>query len=406
MAPITLNIRPKSGIIGLRAGQPRSAMNRTERQVPNTPPRAAAALVRVALVCLLALSASGCGHFVARRMTQAPNTYPRWLSPPARVELAFDAVLLTNFPPHFVAVGPPAARLRYRIVEPANYDFSTTTTNWMKRGRPYYHFSFATKFTGPTNEWTAHPRGTVLLLHGYGVAQFAMAPWAMRLAQDGWRCVLVDLRGHGKSTGRRIYYGVQETHDLCQLLDQLERDGHLAGPVAALGTSFGAALALRLKASDSRVEHAVAIAPYAVLSNAVQNICREYADWIPGWMSRQAMKRLPTLLKVPPEELDTTTVLARQPVTALFVAGGGDKISPASEVRKLYAAAAPDSEFIVIPQASHEAVTYYFNGLVEPVRDWLRREELTEATKPNTARAQHAGPVNGSRPARKLRRGN
>ena len=77
-----------------------------------------------------------------------------------------------------------------------------------------------------------------------------MAPWAVRLAEDGWRCVLVDLRGHGKTNGRRIYFGVQEARDLGQLLDRLARDGELAGPVAVVGESYGAALALRWKGED------------------------------------------------------------------------------------------------------------------------------------------------------------
>ena len=369
--------------------------NPIEREMPRTPPRAVAALVRLALVLGVALASSGCGNFVARRMAQSPNTYPRWLTPPARVELAFDAVMLTNFPPHYAEVGPPTARLRYRIVEPADYNFTTSATNWMKRGRPYHHFSFGFKFTGPTNAWSAQPRGTVLLLHGYGVAQFAMAPWAMRLAQDGWRCVLVDLRGHGKSTGDRIYYGIQETRDLSQLLDQLARDGRVAGPVAALGDSFGATLALRLKATDPRVERAVAIAPYGILSNVVLNIYHEYADWLPRWFPRQGLKHLPGLLNVPAEELDTATVLARQPVAALFVAGGGDKISPEAEVRKLYAQAKPGSELLVVPEASHESVTYYFNGLVQPVLAWLRGERATEGIQPIPARTIEASQRNG-----------
>ena len=342
------------------------------------------------LVLALALATSGCGNFIARRMMQAPNSYPRWLSPPARVELAFDAIFLTNFPPHYAEVGPPAARLRYRIIEPADYNFAVTSTNWMKRGRPYYHFTFRTKLSGPTNQWTAQPRGTVLLLHGYGVAQFAMSPWAFQLGQEGWRCVLVDLRGHGKSTGNRIYYGLQETRDLSQLLDQLARDGHLSSPVSALGDSFGAVLALRLKASDPRIEHVVAISPYAALSNAVLNIYHEYADWLPGWVPRQGLKRLPALLNVPPEELDTTSVLTRQPVAALFVAGGADKISPESEVRKLYTQSKTGSEIVVVPQASHEAVTYYFNGLVPPVLAWLRGEKIPQPIPPASSLVEPA----------------
>lgn len=323
------------------------------------------------LLVALALTTSGCGSYMARRMAQAPNSYPQWFGPQARVELAFDRQCLTNFPTHFAEVGPPTAKLRYRIVEPANYDFSVVQTNWTHHGKPYYQFNFHATVPGPTNTWSAQPRGTVLLLHGYGVAQFAMAPWALRLAQEGWRCVLVDLRGHGKSTGARIYYGMQEPLDLRQLLDQLERDGQLRGPVAAIGESFGATLALRLKAADPRVDKVVAIAPFAVLSNVVVNISHEYANWLPQALPRAGVRHLPELLKVPPAELDTVTELTRHPVAALFVAGAEDHISPVNEVKKLYALAAPTSELFVVPQASHESVTYFFHGLVPPVLAWL-----------------------------------
>lgn len=330
---------------------------------------------RAALLTLvgLTLATSGCGSYMAHRMVQAPNTYPQWLSPQARVELAFDQRFLTSIPSHFAEVGPPSARLRYRIVEPADYAFSVRQTNWVQRGKPHYVFNFDAQIPGATNAWSTNPRGTVLLLHGYGVAQFAMAPWALRLAQEGWRCVLVDLRGHGKSTGDRIYYGMQEPLDVRQLLDRLEQTGQLREPVAALGESYGAAVALRLKAADPRVASVVAIAPFATLSNVVVNISREYANWVPTAFSRAGVRALPQLLKVPPAELDPLTELARRPVAALFVAGAEDKISPVSEVRSLHALAAPASEIFVVPQASHESVTYFFNGLVPPVLAWLNK---------------------------------
>src|SRR5256885_17187931 len=38
-----------------------------------------------------------------------------WLAPRAPVELAFAENFLTNFPAHVADVGPPPARLRYRV---------------------------------------------------------------------------------------------------------------------------------------------------------------------------------------------------------------------------------------------------------------------------------------------------
>ncbi len=40
--------------------------------------------------------------------------------------------LLTNAPVRFADVGPPAARLHYRVVEPADYHLKVIATNWVE----------------------------------------------------------------------------------------------------------------------------------------------------------------------------------------------------------------------------------------------------------------------------------
>ena len=272
-------------------------------------------LVCFALLLVIVLTDAGCGAFIARRIAQAPNSYPQWIAPKARVMLDFSAGFLTNFPPQYVEVGPPAARLRYRVVPPADYHLTYSASNWIEHGEPQFTFTFAADVPGRTNRWTAHPRGTVILLHGYGVAQFAMAPWALCLAQEGWRCVLVDLRGHGKSTGKRIYFGLQETNDLSQLLKQLDHDGLLIAPVTAVGESYGAVIAIRAQATEPRLRSVVAINPYASLSNAIVNIRKDYAPWLPAVFVRAGIKKLPALMNVTAAELDTSTAIANHPFT-------------------------------------------------------------------------------------------
>jgi pimeloyl-ACP methyl ester carboxylesterase len=333
---------------------------------------------KLRLVCFLLLAAvvvtgEGCGAFIARRIAQAPNSYPDWIAPKARVMLDFSSGFLTNFQSHYLEVGPPPARIRYRVVEPADYHLQVSASNWIEDGEPQFTFKFTADVPGGTNPWTGRPRGTVILLHGYGVAQFAMAPWALRLAQEGWRCVLVDLRGHGKSTGKRIFFGLVETNDLTQLLDQLDRDGRLVSPVTAVGESYGAVIALRAQATEPRLRSVVAINPYASLSNAVVNIRRDYAAWLPGVFVRAGIKKLPALLGVPATELDTSTAIARHPFPALFIAGADDKVSPVDEVHKLSELAGPGSQLIVVPRATHESLTYFFDDLAPPIIAWLAK---------------------------------
>ena len=322
-------------------------------------------------MAILALNVAGCGTFVARSISRAPNRYPSWFSAEAPVMLDFKPKMLTNFVAQYAEAGTPPARLCYRIVEPADYDFSVRSTNWLDSGEKEYQFDFRATLPGRTNAWTAAPRGTVFLLHGYGEAQFSMLPWAYRLAEDGWRSVLVDLRGHGESTGKRIYFTVEETNDMIQLLDAMERRGEIAGPVTAVGESYGGVLALRWKTVDPRMGAVVAIAPYATLSNAVLNIRSEYAGLVPKFMVKEGIKKLPKLLDIQADEFDTTTVLERTPVKALFIAGEDDKIAPVAEVKRVLALASPGSSLVVVPEATHEALTYYFKDLTPVVLQWL-----------------------------------
>jgi len=79
-------------------------------------------------------------------------------------------------------------------------------------------------------------------------------------------------------------------------------------------------LALRWKiVRAARFRRFVAIAPYASLSNVVLNICHEYAGWLPKWVVQSGLKKLPASCQTPAGEFDTTTVLRRKPVAALFL---------------------------------------------------------------------------------------
>lgn len=328
-------------------------------------------VLRLLLLVALAFNTTGCGTIVAHSMAFAPNRFPDWLAPSAPVTLAFNPKLLTNFPAQYVDAGPPPARLCYRVVEPADYSLKITSTNWLEHQKKQFEFHFKATVPGRTNVWTSNPRGTVVLLHGYGLAQFSMLPWALLLAQNGWQCVLVDLRGHGKSTGKRVYYGIKEADDMSRLLDALARDKQLDPPVAMVGESYGAALALRCETTDPRIHEVVAIAPYASLSNATLNICHNYAGWIPKWVIKAGLKKLPAVLQVPADDFDTTAVMKRKPVKALFVAGGDDTINPVEAVEQLRSLALPGSKIIIVPGATHEALTYYFSDLEPPVLSWL-----------------------------------
>src|SRR6476646_6006286 len=142
----TRSVSPPSRLFGRKlqtAASPTSRQTQCQRVVHCACPAFPLHLGRfimfrrcILLLVALALVGTGCGSFVARRIAQAPNSYPTWFAPRARVELALGSNMLTAFPPQYLEIGPPAARMRYRVIEPADYHFKVSSTNWLDHGKP------------------------------------------------------------------------------------------------------------------------------------------------------------------------------------------------------------------------------------------------------------------------------
>lgn len=95
---------------------------------------------------------------------------------------------------------------------------------------------------------------TVLLHHGFGSdsrTNWVRPGVATAIADAGWRVVLIDARGHGRSQKPHdpaAYGGRAMVRDLAALLDHLRIEN-----VSLVGYSMGSFVAIRVAASDSRV---------------------------------------------------------------------------------------------------------------------------------------------------------
>ena len=117
-------------------------------------------------------------------------------------------------------------------------------------------------------------QGTVLVLHGIRDSKDSMRGKGRLLAEGGYRSVLIDLRGHGSSSGDWLTYGVLDSWDLTQVMDALDRQNLLSEPVGVFGCSFGAATAIQLAGHDPRIQAVVAVAPFATLQVAIHSYAR------------------------------------------------------------------------------------------------------------------------------------
>ena len=278
-------------------------------------------------IAALILSTSGCARLASKSaaglMVQAPNRLDpriRWTSlrPVSPSQGGFDERF-------WVEVGPPRAHLLVSIVDP----------------RP----------------GGARPVGTILLLHGAYDRSESMLKAANTFRAHGYRAVLVDMRGHGRSTGARITYGVQESKDISQVIDSLDRRGLLAGKLGVYGFSFGAASAIELAGRDPRVSAVVAVAPFSsfhdAASHAIQTrmpVARLFANeqWIDETI-REAGRRGGFDWRA----ASPLAAIQRTDAMVLLVHGDADRfVEPYHSIR-LHRAAPDRSRVALIAGANH-----------------------------------------------------
>lgn len=325
---------------------------------------------------LLCLGCIGCvsSRSIAQRALGAPNRQFK----PSRQARQFT-LLTTNFPLQRVQVGPPPATLELTVIEPADYGAKVISRFTRHRSlltglRAHYRFQFGIEFSRypprPGLE-TNNFRGTIFLLPGYGGDRGFMLGWGLALAQAGYRAVLVDPRGHGHSTGDRVYFGRIERTDLVQCLDALVQRRVCDGRVGALGISYGAVLALQWAAVDTRVESVTAISPYSDPATAVQAYLNARAPLMPRSMKRKVVGNIVSDLAARWPDLSTDTAVRKIQRPILFVRGDGDKLCSQEFLERLHTAAPEGSQAIVIAHANHLDTGLCVNQLEGAVTNWF-----------------------------------
>jgi pimeloyl-ACP methyl ester carboxylesterase len=204
---------------------------------------------------------------------------------------------------------------------------------------------------------TQPPRGSILLLHGIRQDRRSLVGAGTAFADAGYRSILVDLRGHGESSGHFLTYGAVEARDLSQLLDALSARGLELGCVGAFGFSYGAAVAIELGASDRRLGAVVAAAPFSSLRDVVSDYRREYLpaplNAIPDSWFAEAVTEAGWLASFDPDQSSPLHALAASRAHLLLIHGSADTQIPLRHSVALSSAAGPLAELLTIPGAAH-----------------------------------------------------
>jgi pimeloyl-ACP methyl ester carboxylesterase len=253
----------------------------------------------------------------------------------------------------YVAVGPPMAELFVSVIEP--------------------------------QDRTCEPVGTILVIHGIRSRSAWMLSTARGITEAGYRAVLVDLRGHGRSTGEYLTYGVQEAKDLSKVIDELAYRGLLVGPLGVFGISYGATSSIQLAGFDSRVQAVVAVAPFSNMREEVPHYLRTA---VPGGKLvsdetfQKAIDESGRRAGFDPDFPTALQAIQETEAPVLLMHGTDDWLVPRQHSEKLHAIAPDHTELILLPREGHCSIWFDIDGDVQrATRAWFDRYLLGRNTE-------------------------
>ena len=218
-------------------------------------------------------------------------------------------------------------------------------------------------------------KGTVILLHGFLQNRNSVTPWAIRLAQAGYRCAVLDLRGQGVSTGKHISFGAFEARDVSAVIDDLGRRGWDVSRVGLLGVSYGASVALLTAGRDTRVKTVVAFEPFASAERAVPELMRAvFTEEAAGISDRQfaaAHVKQASVAGFTWADADIPAALQKTRAPVLFLHGAADSWLSPDHSRTLYEYAPPGSRLELVPNANHVTLPLQIAPFESQVIAWF-----------------------------------
>ena len=199
-------------------------------------------------------------------------------------------------------------------------------------------------------------KATIFLLHGIGDHKEDLQDWADHLTAAGYCTVRVDSRGHGRSTGKWLTYGVQESRDLSQLVDALG----IRGPIGVMGMSYGAATAIEWAGYEPRVQAAVAVAPFASLRDVVPLYVPDSVPvigrFLPHWLIMRVIDHAAHLAGFDPDAASPKAAAAHTKAPLLLVHGDRDTNVPLWN-SALIVAHAPTARLVTLAGEDHVRIS-------------------------------------------------
>lgn len=202
--------------------------------------------------------------------------------------------------------------------------------------------------------------GTLILLHGHTGCKEDHLPVAERLCAAGFRCLLVDLPGHGAHPLPYATFGIRETSLPSVVLSEAaERFAFARAPAGLFGISQGGAIALQAAAADQSAWCGVAeLSAFSDLDSVISNQAKQWfgplrlpaRELVRYWVQKRA--------GYDPARVRPVDAASRiHSIPVLIGHGDEDHFVPPDAADQIFAAVLSDrKQFLTITGAGHHTV--------------------------------------------------
>jgi pimeloyl-ACP methyl ester carboxylesterase len=282
---------------------------------------------------------------------------------------------------------PAGVPLFWRAIDPGDYRMRYRFRGIGSDAAHPEQLDFSLDFSAPRTA-PATPRGTVILLHGWMMDGDSLLPWALQLAQAGYRSISIDLRNHGQSGHGAAGYGTREAADVAAAIATLRQRGEVVGPLYLFGVSYGAATAVfTAQALGDEVNGVVAMESFANAGRGIRDMLPHMltitpVDWR-AWVTMQLARwryghqdidaviaAANAKLALNLDQVDVAAALAKVPACVLLLHGDADEHIPVSHGRRL-ASASARARYLEIAGENHLSLPMRLDTLGATVDDWF-----------------------------------
>lgn len=221
-------------------------------------------------------------------------------------------------------------------------------------------------------------RGTYVLIHGFRTNKASLFFIAETMRYEGFDVILVDLLGHGESTGQFTFSGKPDAELISALLDS--RTAALTTPLHVAGMSMGGTTATHLASIRDDIQSLLLLAPMLEFVDAFADAGRAYtrsAYLVPLRTLHKSAQYALNEVQTAQEDTAVVQQVGELGIPVLILGSANDRISSLTKLQALESDGVRVHD--VKPPRTHHGMILWNMDDIQVWHQWL--DQLEESTQ-------------------------